>query len=89
MMPALQIRMSSFGMRVRICFAEVWMEGREARSSGMKVKVVVGNWEFRVVRRDSARLAERPVKRMWAGEWAARVRIVFSPTPAVPVGWLA
>ena len=35
--------------------------------------------------RVSALAAERLVKRMWVGEWAARVRIVFSPRPAVPV----
>jgi hypothetical protein len=38
-----------------------------------------------VLVRVSAREAERPVKRMWAGEWAARVRMVFSPRPAVPM----
>jgi len=62
----------------------VWIEDREARSSGMKVVVREGNWDFRVLVRDSAREAERPVKRMCDGEWAARVRTVFSPRPAVP-----
>jgi len=85
----LQIRMSSFAIMVRSCLEPTWMEAREARSRGMNVKAVVGNWEFRVLRRESARVVERPVKRMWEGECAARARMDFSPTPAVPGRLLA
>jgi hypothetical protein len=85
MMPALQIRMSSLVKRVRICFAPEWIEVKEARSRRVNVAVMEGNWDFRVLVRDSAREAERPVKSTWEGEWAARVRIVFLPRPAVPM----
>ena len=84
-MPALQMRMSSFEIRVRICLEPVCTDAREARSRGMNVEVMLGNWDFRVLVSVSAREAERPVKRICAGEWVARVRTVFSPKPAVPV----
>jgi hypothetical protein len=85
MIPALQMRMSSLESRARICLEPVWMEDSEARSRGMKVEVTAGNWDLRFLVRVSAREAERPVKRMCAGEWAASVRTVFSPKPAVPL----
>lgn len=64
MTPALQIRMSSLVSIVRICFAPAWIEVREAKSSGMNVDFMEGNWDLRVFMRVSAREAERPVKRM-------------------------
>ena len=85
MIPALQVRMSSLETRARICLEPLCTAAREARSRGMNVEVVVGNWDLRVLVRLSAREAERPVKRMCDGEWAASVRTVFSPKPAVPI----
>jgi len=84
MIPALQIIMSSFDRRARIFLEPAWTDAREARSRGMNVEVMLGYWDLRVLVRLSARDAERPVKRICAGKWAARVRIVFSPKPAVP-----
>ena len=59
-------------MRVRIRFALVWTLVREARSRGMNVMETEG-WEaLRVVMSELAEVAERPVKIIWEGLWAAR-----------------
>lgn len=64
------------------------MLANEARSIWRKVIGTEGCLDFRSDMILSALVAERPVKKMWAGEWAARSLRVWAPSPAVPEGFI-
>lgn len=55
----------------------------EVRSQGRKVALTVGGIRLRSLEAEGW---ERPVKKMWDGEWEARLRRVVLPMPFVPGG---
>lgn len=85
MTPALQIRTSRRVLRERNFLAPSWTLEREARSSERNVIGTEGCLVWRSVMSFSALVVERPVKKIWAGEWAARRVTVWAPRPAVPI----